>query len=223
MSKSGYFNLSIRAPHRLEMMREDFAKHATKYPYCPEHAKPASWRDMRGTTYKSFNAYCGVLDQGGKDQWYTHCGQYFAREIYVDEIENSPIDHTGWYSDIHCEEKIRGIVVRLSHGRFIPGCVQTMNDERVYRNEIFDNIRDAARFADSCAQNLAESEQEYSQRWSEAREIEDEIETALRRVKELIVLRHAQCMEYVRQELRDTIESIRENREKLATEYKGVL
>lgn len=220
-----YFDLSIPAPERLAMMREAFATHAAQYPYCPEHAKPKTWRDVRGTTHKSVHAYCGGLGQGfnGTDGqktpvWYCHTGPQFRDERFADECERGP-SHEGWFSDTDCSEKVRGIVGRLTHGRFIAGYHWSSNGERVYFPEVFDDEGEAANMADEHARVYAETCMEDSQKQDAVRELETDIEDGLQRLRECLVLRHKACMAYVRGEIAELCEVIREKRETLRTEY----
>ena len=224
-----YFNLNIPAPVRLQMLREAFANHAKRYPYCPERMKPKSWRDIRGATYKTVASYVGILDRGfniigGRkhDIAYTFCGPYFAREYYVDELPDSPIDHRGWYTDNDGRAKARGIVAMLPHGRFLAGYEWSDNGERVYFLSVESDLRDAIRAADYYAEQFAESEREYQQKYDEAREIVDIIENKINRLRECIALRNNPCFAKLRDEAREIIGRIRDMRKTLRTEYADI-
>lgn len=225
MSVAKYFNLNIPAPKRLAMLRADFESHAAQYPYCPEHAKPKSWRDLRGATHKSLAAY-GIqgLHQGQNDggvSWYSHSGPNFRMEQAVHAWDDVRIDHTGWYSDADYGEKVVGIVGLLPHGRFIAGYYWSSNGERVYYPEVFDSVRDAAHAADEHARVYAENCREDDERQREYRRVEESIEDNTRRLREcLVLLRHKPCMQYVREEIENLIEKIRNAREMLATDLK---
>ncbi len=53
--------------------------------------------------------------------WYTHEeGKLFRGQRFVDEVLPR-LRHKGWYADDDCCETVRGIVVSLSHGRFLAG------------------------------------------------------------------------------------------------------
>lgn len=220
-----YFNLSIPAPKRLALMREDFATHAARYPYCPEHAKPKTWRDIRGTTHKSVHAYCGGLDQGfnGTDGhktpvWYCHTGPQFRGERFADDCDRGP-SHQGWFSDTDYCEKVRGIVGRLTHGRFIAGYHWSNNGERVYFPEVFGDEGEAANMADEHARAYAETCMEDSQMQDAVRNLETEIEDSFQRLRECLVLRHKACMHYVRDEISELIETIRDKRNTLKNDF----
>ena len=166
MSNSQYFNLSIPAPRRLAMMRADFAKHSTRYPHCPEHAKPTTWRSVRGWTHKNWQSAFATLSRGlndGKPVWYSHGGPEFRNERDADDVID--LNHTGWFTDTDCSDKAVGIVARLTHGRFLAGYRWTSNDERVYFPEVFTDENDAARRADSHAEWFAEQAREDSERF----------------------------------------------------------
>lgn len=225
-----YFNLNIPAPVRLQMMREAFANHAKRYPHCPEYAKPKSWRDIRRTTHKNVASYVGTLDRGfniingrKRDIAYTFCGPYFAREYYVDELPDSPIDHRGWYTDDDGRAKARGIVAMLPHGRFLAGYKWTDNGERVYFLTVETDLRDAIRAADYYAEMFAESERENQQRYDEAQEIVNAIENKITRLRECLALRNKPCFAKLRDEAREIIGRIRDMRKTLKSDYADVL
>lgn len=181
-----YLNLSIGAPARLAELRTAFAQHETRYPNCPEAYKSKNWRNVRTSNFRNWQDNFAALSQGfttrcGREipVWYCHTGEQFRKECYADEVENSPIDHAGWFSDEECNEKVRGIVARLPHGRFISGYEWSSNGERVYFAEVFDDIREAARNADEEARIFAELCRDDDAKFREAQRLEDENETAL--------------------------------------------
>lgn len=187
-----YFNLATPAPKRLAMMRAEVAAHTNKYPHCPEHAKPKTWRDVRGTTHKSIDAHICALSQGfnnGEPVWYCHTGAQFRDEKFADECTNG-IKHKGWFTDMHGDEKARGIVGRLPHGRFIAGYCWSANGERVYFSEIFDYETEAAQMADEHARVFAEAAQEDNARFEAMQDAEFECEEKLLEVQKAFVLRH---------------------------------
>ena len=187
-----YFNLATPAPKRLAMMRAEVAAHTNKYPHCPEHAKPKTWRNLRGTTHKSIRAYCCALSQGfnnGTPIWYCHTGEQFRDEKFADECTNG-LEHTGWFTDMHGDEKARGIVGRLPHGRFIAGYYWGDNDERVYYPEVFDAETEAAQRADEHARVFAESAYEDNVRFEAMTMAEYDCEEKLLEVQKAFALRH---------------------------------
>lgn len=187
-----YFNLATPAPKRLAMMRAEVAAHTNKYPHCPEHAKPKTWRDVRGTTHKSIDAHICALSQGfnnGTPIWYCHTGEQFRDEKFADECLGGP-NHTGWFTDMHGDEKARGIVGRLPHGRFIAGYCWSTNGERVYFSEIFDYETEAAQTADEHARVFAESAYEDNARFEAMTMAEYDCEEKLLEVQKAFALRH---------------------------------
>lgn len=187
-----YFNLATSAPKRLAMLRADFVAHASKYPRCPEHAKPKTWRDVRGTTHKGIHAYICRLSPGFNNDtpvWYCHTGAQFRDEKFADECTNGPV-HKGWFTDMHGDEKARGIVGRLPHGRFIAGYCWSANGERVYFSKIFDEETEAAQMADEHARVFAESAYEDSARFDAMQYAEFDCEEKLLEVQKAFALRH---------------------------------
>ena len=190
-----YFDLTKSAPVRLAMLRAAFAGHAAKYPHCPEHAKPKSWRDIRVADFRSVGTYCGALSQGFNGAgnyktpiWYCHTGEQFRDERFCDDVAR--IDHTGWFTDTDGGEKARGIVARLPHGRFIAGYHWSSNDERVYFPEVYDDETEAARAADSHAEAFAESAREDSERFDAMQDAERETEEKEQEFKLAFMARH---------------------------------
>lgn len=221
-----YFDLTIPAPKRLAMMREAVATYASKYPNYPDTYKPKTWRDIRRTTHKSIAAYTGALSQGfnGTDNhktpvWYCHTGEQFRHEKFAKEFANRWDQFPGYYTDVHASETTQGIVAMLPHGRFIAGYHWDANGERVYFPEVFDDEYTAASAADSHAESFADSCREDSEQYEAARELETTIKDSLRRLAECVALRNKKCMAYVRNEISQLIEEIRDSRETLRTEY----
>lgn len=214
-----YLNLSIGARRRLDILRRDAEKlnagyNARKAANNPE---PYTWRDVR---YGTFRSRCNGLDggrNGDRHIWYTFSGDQFTRERYADEIIR--IGHQGWYTDEDARETARGLVVALPHGRFLAGYHWTDNDERVYFSEIYTDQDDAARAADREAERFAEVAREDDRKSREARNLEDDIEVNLRRLRECLALRNNKCFAHLRDEARQAIESIRDSRRTLETEY----
>lgn len=135
----------------------------------------------------------------------------------------SQIKHKGWFCDVDCNDIAFGIVGSLSHGRFVAGYQLSMNGEQVFFDGLFTDEHDCALMSDEHARIVAEAEMEHSQRFNEAQELESKIEDAFSRLRECIVLRHIACMSYVREEISELIETIRNSRETLSTDYAGVL
>lgn len=160
---------------------------------------------------------------------------YFGKllpEQWCDEV-NRNIRNTGWFTFADGTTYkdgsgiARGIVVSLPaapgfpDGRHLAGYWWGDNDERVLWPELYADENEAAQAADSHAEYMAESERAYNEKWQTARDLESDIDDALSRLRECIALRHRQCMAYVRDEISELIETVREKREILATNYAG--
>src|SRR5690606_19227724 len=80
---------------------------------------------------------------------------------WCDEVDTS-IRHNGWFTDDQQDETIRGLVVRLPHGRMLAGWSmgEHMASE-IDSTRVYDDEREAARAADALAERVAEREREY--------------------------------------------------------------
>ncbi len=88
----------------------------------------------------------------------------------------SRIGHGGWYTDDdgHSGETVRGMVLSLSHARFVAAAVWTGCDVvDIDRSTIYDCEDEAARAADGLAERAAEQERDYGRTWSLYSELED--------------------------------------------------
>jgi hypothetical protein len=181
-----YLNLRIGAPKRLAYLKE---------------ANPTDWRKARHWRFKSWEAAYCILSQGfnGTDAhkvpiWYEHGGGSFRHErTYSDVISHNR--HTAWYTDADCSDTCTGIIARLTHGRFIAGYLMSMNDERVWFDNIFHDQKEAAQMADEHARVVAEHEQEYDQRWQEANQIGEKMDDAKKRRTECLILARSYALD----------------------------
>lgn len=181
------------------------------------------WKGARHYTLGRYAAAFGTFHQG-VGQWYSQDGEQFRDERYADTVSGAHIGHKGWYTDdTDCSETARGIVSRLTHGRFIAGYYLTMNDERVYFPEVFADETDAAQMSDEHARVIGEQESEHAARFNAAQKLESSIEDSLERLRECLALRHRECMSYVREEIAELCATVREARKTLASEYAGVM
>lgn len=97
----------------------------------------------------------------GRGFYLDDAGQPFTRWQWCDEACDS-IQHSGWFTDDHGDsERIRGIVVLLPHGRYMAGWSMGKGMASTIEPGVFDDIVDAARVADSIAENAADNEREY--------------------------------------------------------------
>jgi len=89
---------------------------------------------------------------------------------WCDEVEDVRINHTGWFCDEYQDGKLRGIVMRLPKGKgFLAGWSMGEGMSSSVDCDIIDNEIDAARTADSLAENAAEREREYQDEQEEIR------------------------------------------------------
>jgi hypothetical protein len=88
-------------------------------------------------------------------RWYEDTS--FARSVRLAH-EVVKLRHTGWYLDNFQEELARGVVLTLSHGRFMAGITTTYDSSSaaMVENCIYDDERSAASAADAMAQRYAE-------------------------------------------------------------------
>ena len=211
-----YLNLKIGAPRRLACLRTSAQRNNEKFP-----AHSATWKTMRYATLK----HAGDLHRGmngGAPIWYAHAGAAFRREKYADECYQG-IRHKGWYTDAECDEKARGIVVRLPHGKFLAGCEWSANGERVYFPEVFVDERDAARRADSHAESFADACREHDAKYREAQKLQDEAEGMAQQLAEKLALRNAPRFPDAREEARELLTELRELRERLQNDFADFL
>lgn len=170
-----YPSLSIPAPRRLAMFRDEAASRTW--------ARPMTWRDVRFATLRS-EIGLGQGFNGATPVWYMHEGEDCFRRVR-DAHEIVRLDHTGWYTDADengGNELAIGIVASLPHGRFLAGYRLTVNGERVFFPSLFIDERDAARMADEHARVIGEEESEYQMTERARLDAEDrdaEDETAL--------------------------------------------
>ena len=145
--------------------------------------------------------------------WYTHDGAAFPRETYADLCANGP-DHRGWFTDDDCEDKARGIVARLPHGKFIAGYEWSCNDERVYFSDMFDDEDDAAGRADSHAESFADACREHDSKFREAQRLQTEAEDLAYELAQKLALRNDARFTSARDEARELLTELRELRER---------
>lgn len=94
---------------------------------------------------------------------------------WADLVDGAGIDHSGWYTD-ECGDldKIRGLVIRLPHGRYLAGWSMGEGMASTYDGEIYTDLVEAARAADGMAETAAEKEREYQERWRRLQDMRDE-------------------------------------------------
>lgn len=141
------------------------------------------------------------------------------------------VDHTGWYTDPDgCSSRdgsglCWGVVAYLGHGRYLAGYVMGGTDCGGYRLDCFyDSELEAARAADGIAEQIAETERTYQQRWQEANRLHDANTDDFQELRKALALRNdpRPCFAGIREEAARLIEAIRRRREELAADYADI-
>ncbi len=218
------------ARYRLQALRRDAQKLASN-----PHRTTANptWRTVRYHEFSGkFPAACpGFNDAGnGKE---TPILSAFNREAlpvrcieWCDEVKDSSIDHTGWYTNEY-GEKARGFVASLPHGRFLPGYFWSSNDEYVLfigAGYLNDSAEDCAREADSLAELFADDAREDSARFDAMTDAESTAEEKREALAKALALRHHPRfggMEAAREALQEYREALQDLQEKTTAYEKG--
>lgn len=240
-----YLNLSIGARSRLASLKRSAATLAANVNRNMHVAANPTWRTMRHDSFANpYGSLCSGTNGEGRNAspiWCTHSGPQFRKERDSHDVVR--LSHTGWFTDGEdMNELAIGIVAGLPHGKFLAGYRLTMNDERVYFAQIFDDEQDAARMGDEHARIIGESESEYSRKGDEARTLSDAIDNALSDVKaareehtmlafalrqtsraERYALKCKARMASLRTQVGEYVENIRANREALARDYRDFI
>ncbi len=142
----------------------------------------------------------------------------------------------GWYSDAHQSETITGRVVALpsrkGEPRFLAFAVNSGADGITIDRDVYTDPVAACHAADRLAERLADDEREYSEKWNEARELQDDNDSdraELRRIRQNVAgqfaliragkgRRDAVCdhVAKLREEFAELLEKMGERRERLA-------
>lgn len=80
---------------------------------------------------------------------------------WADEACRHGINHRGWYTNDYCDDTIRGIVIRLPHKRFLAGWSMGEGMASEVDGKAFDDIIEAAMYADECARVAAGRQREH--------------------------------------------------------------
>lgn len=189
----------------------------------PRWANPVTWRNVRFATLKSHTGMSQGFNGTGVNKmfvWYCHHGEQLRNERDSHVVNTRLV--RGWYTDTRQEETAIGIVAGLPHGRFIAGYRFSDHEERVYFPEIYTDESDAAHAGDSHAETIADIARDNCEITDAACALESDIETALIRLRECLAMRHyKKCLSYVKDEITTLLESIRQKRETLHTDFAG--
>lgn len=109
---------------------------------------------------------------------------------FADEISRH-INHTGWFIDNNQDEKLRGAVYLLPHGKYLAGYADAYNNDcaRIDFTTIHNDELSAALAADGIAENTARDERDYNEAWRagyDYREAGEELTDARKAALELI-------------------------------------
>lgn len=180
---NGYDNLRTGAPNRLKGYRR---KHAASLatvaknhgPDSAYHAnvKAEGWRGERWITPHGlgFNAdYSVTSTEGGIN----------ADTGYLDHLREVSLPEAHrWFTDIYCSEWITVKVWRLPRGRFIASLHWSDCDGITILPRAFELISDAYNAAGRLAKKVASAEQDYNEKWNEARDADEAADKARDRI-----------------------------------------
>lgn len=221
------------ARYRLQALRRDAETLANNPHRDMQCAANPTWRTVR---YHKFSgkfpaAYPCSNDTGNGDK--TPVIYSFLREAlpvrwieWCDEVKDSSIDHTGWYTNEY-GEKARGFVASLPQGRFLPGYFWSSNDEYVLfigADYLNDSAEDCARKADSLAESFADDAYEDSERFDAMQDAESATEEKREALAKALALRHNPRfggMDAARKASQEYREAMEDLQEKTAAYEKG--
>lgn len=107
---------------------------------------------------------------------------------WCDEMEDSPVDHRGWFTDECQSDTIRGLVFRLPHGRgFLAGWSMGEGMASTVSRRVYSTERAAIRAADSMAESAAESERDYQDAWRAGQEAGEARAENFREVESVLI------------------------------------
>ena len=99
-------------------------------------------------------------------------GGFSLRARWADEVEDSTIDHKGWYCDDFQSDTIRGLVFRLPRGRgFLAGWSMGANMCGSVGCDTYETEIEAARAANAEADAEAENEREANEKFQAEQEL----------------------------------------------------
>jgi hypothetical protein len=163
---------------RLEAQRQLQAKYGKPYkritgPYY--QSEPAPNTDGR-MFYMGEHETLGDFMPGLRWKWADKC-----------EDVGRSIDHTGWFCDDFQEDKIRGMVFRLNHGKgFLAGWSMGEGMISSLEYEIYKTEREAAYAADRLAEKHAEADREANEKYYQEQKAEEEAEEKLQEMKDAV-------------------------------------
>lgn len=132
---------------------------------------------------------------GFRAVWCEHADEVFRSIEYVDRLD-SGMRHRGWYINSFQDEVARGVVLRLSSGRYAAGVADpyNFNDETmcgscvVEIGDVYADRDDAIKFADQIAKAYADDAKEHDAKQQAEQRIEEHLESITRIRGEIINL-----------------------------------
>lgn len=153
------------------------------------------------------NGFCGPYYHAPKPLTRPTMGEDNGRAFYL-ESQGMPglrwewcddvarVGHSGWFTNEFQDEKLRGLIFQLPHGRgFLAGYSAGSGMYSVFEYSVYPDKTDAAYAADSLAEFMAEQQREYEERENEKQEVAD--------ARELIAESRAFCRHLIQQYKRD--------------------
>lgn len=199
-----YLNLSIGAKKRLAILKT---------------LNPIDWKKARRTTFLNHVDYCGELSRGFNDKTpvlTSFVSISFGRELLAQEAGKLP--HSGWFCNEH-GGLVKGLVVRLPHGKFLHGYHVAETGETVYFFDVFTDILDAALSADYEARKIAELLREDAQKYDELQNLKLIVEVSEMRLRECLALRNMPCFKRLRAEALSLVKSIKSDRLRIVNDF----
>jgi hypothetical protein len=126
------------------------------------------WREMR----KVIGGYLNPVSNRSSDgRFWLEAGHGFRVSKAGEHVR---LRHTGWFVDSFQSDTTHGIVVNLSHGRWLAGYSDPWNDD-CYCVElyVYGDAQDAAFAAESMAERFAEDCREADEKFQAEQDIED--------------------------------------------------
>lgn len=190
----------LKMPHKALMTLGVDCNSTTKLRVYLKHRQ---WGDSATTAWRIANnvrvngeyipiKYLTVYPQKCNIRWLDNANG--LRLQYADEIAHRTIRHTGWYTDDSYFDRLRGIVVRLPHNRFIIGYEDSCSTDEycLHTDYIYTDEMDAALAADNLARICAENHREYNAAWqagSQYATYKEEIAQIKEEIRELAAIR----------------------------------
>lgn len=181
-----------------------------------------NWREKRGVIRSLLTPSARGGEPfkiGSSTMKWSEQAEMLGRDVkYADELLKY-LGHTGWYVDNFQDETCRGIVIRLTHGRFMAGVTDPWNfnikdrcGPAMVELYVYDNEDDAARSANHIAEVYAESCREDDAKFQAEQQIaeaHEEIASIRDQIRELCAgIRESKLAPVVCERLRSDIRSL---------------